>query len=288
MREIVLVTNNTADLPKDYLRDNGIVEATLTYVLDGVTYNEENCLNYKDFYAKMRGGAMPTTSQMNVVEARELYEPLIQRGHDILHIAFSSGLSGSYNSCCLAASELMEVYPEARIEVVDSLSASLGEGLLVYLVNEKMREVNLDLEELAQWTRSMIPHICHNFTVDDLNHLHRGGRVSKTTAVLGSLVGIKPILRVDGTGHLVAADKVRGRRKSLIDLVDRMEKQMKGCRNEIVFISHGDCIDDAAVVKKQIEERFGIKKFLINPMGPVIGTHAGPGTVALFFVGNER
>lgn len=288
MREFVITSDSTTDLPVEYLKENGVAFASLSYVLDGKTYRDNQGLTSKEFYDKVRGGAMPTTSQINVEEAKALFEPIVREGKDILHIAFSSGLSGSCNSCRLAAELLMEQVPGCRIEVVDSLCASLGEGLLLHKTLEKRKQEAMELPELAQWVRQLAPHICHNFTVDDLFHLHRGGRVSRATAVLGTLAGIKPVLHVDEEGHLVAVDKVRGRKKSLIALVDRMEKQMQGFENDVVFISHGDCPEDAEFVKEQVQERFGIQKFLIHPVGAVIGSHSGPGTMALFFVGAPR
>lgn len=287
MREFVITSDSTTDLPAEYLKENEIAIASLSYVLEGITYRDGQGLTSKEFYDKVRGGAMPTTSQINVEEGRALFEPIVKAGKDILHIAFSSGLSGSCNSCQIAAKMLMEEYPECRIEVVDSLCASLGEGLLVYKAAEAKKK-GMSLEELAGWVRDLAPKICHNFTVDDLFHLHRGGRVSKATAVLGTLAGIKPVLHVDEEGHLIPIDKVRGRKKSLIALVDRMERQMQGFENDVVFISHGDCLADAEFVKETVRKRFGIESFLINPVGTVIGSHSGPGTIALFFVGNPR
>ncbi len=288
MKEFIVTTDSTTDLPPEYLRERHVPFASLSYVLEGKTYRDNQGLTSQEFYDKVRNGAMPTTSQINVEEARALFEPLVKEGKDILHIAFSSGLSGSCNSCRLAAELLMEEYPGTRIEVVDSLCASLGEGLLVHKTLEQYQKGTMELPQLAQWARELAPHICHNFTVDDLYHLHRGGRVSKTTAVLGTLAGIKPVLHVDDAGHLIAIGKVRGRKKSLTALVDRMEKQRQGFENDVVFISHGDCLEDAEFVKEQVRSRFGIEKFLIHPVGAVIGSHSGPGTMALFFVGSPR
>ena len=289
MGEIVLATENTADLPEEYYQEHGIEEIYLSYIMDGKTYTGENSLSAEEFYARVRQGAMPTTSQVNAEELRERYLRLLKEGKEILHLCFSSGLSGSCGVAVLAANTIREQIPEAKIEVVDTLCASMGQGLLVHKVCEK-KEANPDitLEELAAYARELVPNLCHNFTVDDLNHLHRGGRVSKTTAVVGTLVGIKPVLHVDDEGHLISLTNVRGRKKSLAALVDRMEKQGVGFENDIVFISHGDCLEDAEYVKRLIEERLGIHRFLINPIGPVIGAHSGPGTVALFFVGSPR
>ena len=205
----------------------------------------------------------------------------------MLCIAFSSGLSGTYHSICLAAEELREKYPEATISVVDSLCASMGEGLLIHKA-AMLKEAGKSLQEVTQWLEENKLHLCHNFTVDDLFFLHRGGRVSKTTAIVGSALGIKPVLHVDNEGKLVPVGKVRGRKQSLIALVDRMVKQVQGVENDIVFISHGDCLEDAEFVRDQIKERLGIQNFMINYIGPTIGSHSGPGTVALFFMGQSR
>ena len=232
---------------------------------------------------------MPTTSQINPEEAKEKLTEFLQIQKQIIHIAFSGGLSGTYNSVRLAAEELMEENPDCRITVIDSLAASMGEGLLVHKALEKQAE-GLSYDEMVAWLEENKLHVCHYFTVDDLFHLYRGGRVSKTAAVLGTLVNIKPVLHVDNEGHLIPLSKVRGRRKSLNALVDNMEKQIGSFRsqNDIIFISHGDCYEDALYVKEQVQKRFGIDRFLINPVGPTIGAHSGPGTVALFFMGDAR
>lgn len=232
---------------------------------------------------------MPTTSQVNPEEAKEKLQEFLKINKKLIHIAFSSGLSGTYNSVRLAAEELMEEDPDCRITVVDSLAASMGEGLLVYKALEKQAE-GLSYDEMVSWIEENKLHVCHSFTVDDLFHLYRGGRVSKTAAILGTVVNLKPVLHVDDEGHLIAVSKVRGRKKSLNTLVDNMEKQMGSYRdqNDIVFISHGDCYEDAVYVQEQVKKRFGIEKFLINPVGPTIGAHSGPGTLALFFMGEVR
>ncbi len=289
MREYVIFTDNTADLPADYLSKNGVEKLFLNYTIDGQTYEQTNELPVQEFYEKMRGGSMPTTSQINPENAREAFMQKVKEGYDILYIAFSSGLSGSCGSAQIAANQIMEEMPEVKILVVDSLCASLGEGLLVHKVLKKKAE-GATLEEAAAYAEEMKMKICHNFTVDDLFHLYRGGRVSKATAIVGSLAGIKPVLHVDNEGHLIPIGKVRGRKKSLHALVERMQKQIKGYEadNDVVFISHGDCIEDAQYVANKVKELCGIDAFLINYVGSTIGAHSGPGTVALFFVGSPR
>ena len=290
MDSFLITTDTTADLPEDYLTKHNIETLSLTYTLEGVTYDREHPLDVKEFYNTMRNGSLPTTSQVNPETAKTTLKDIAEKNQcDILHIAFSSGLSGSYGSVRIAVQELEEENFPYRILVVDSLCASLGEGLLVHKA-VTMRDQGASLDETAKWLEENKLHIVHNFTVDDLNHLYRGGRVSKTAAFIGTIVNIKPILHVDNEGHLIPLSKVRGRKKSLISLVDSMEKQMGSYRdqNNIVFISHGDSVEDAKFVAKLIKERFGIESFLINYVGPTIGAHSGPGTIALFYMGEYR
>lgn len=289
MREYVITTDSTVDLPKEYLREHQVQAVSLSYEIEGETYEDLNGLEPAVFYEKMRNGAMPTTSQANPEQVRELFEGILKEGKDILHIAFSSGLSGSYNSARIAAEELKEVYEEAEICVIDSLCASVGEGLL-YHKARCMKEKGKTLQEVAAWMEKNKLHICYNVAVDDLNHLYRGGRLSRTSAVVGSMINIKPFIHMDENGKLVPIGKVRGRKKSLNILVDAMAEQIKGYEeeNDVIMISHGDCIEDARYVGKLVEERFGIHNILINYVGTVIGSHTGTGVVALCFMGNKR
>ena len=289
MNPYVIMTDTTADLPESYIQEHGLEILSLSYILEGTTYDREHPLDVTEFYNRMRGGSMPTTSQVNPEQAKAAFEACMEQGKDVLYLAFSSGLSGTCNSAMIAADEIREEgkYPDGKVTVVDTLAASLGEGLLVYKA-VRMKEEGKSMEEVAAWVEENKLHLCHNFTVDDLFHLHRGGRVSKATAILGTMINIKPVLHVDDEGHLIAIGKVRGRKKSLSALVDRMEEQMKGFENPEVFISHGDCLEDAQYVEKLVRERFGIENFVINHVGPTIGAHSGPGTVALFFMGNPR
>lgn len=291
MSTFKLVTDSTADLPQEYLDKYNIGCIKLTYTMEGKTYGgsgEE--MDWKEFYRLMREeNKLPTTSQINPEEFKIYFEEVLKEYKDILYIAFSSGLSGTHNSALIAADMLKEEYPDCRIRVVDSLCASLGEGLFVHKA-QMLREAGKSMDEVADWLEANKLNLVHVFTVDDLHHLHRGGRVSKTTAIIGTLAGIKPILHVDDEGHLVALSKVRGRKKSLHALVDLMEDKIKEYQgvNDMVMISHGDALEDAEFVKTEIEKRFGIKEFLINNIGPTIGSHAGPGTIALFFMGTKR
>ncbi|MGN0342759.1 MAG: DegV family protein [Roseburia sp.] len=290
MADFIITTDTTADLPADYVAEHKLGIMSLTYTLEGKTYDWEHPMDVKEFYQKMRDGSMPTTSQVNPQTAKDLFSKwATEENCDILHIAFSSGLSGSYNSARMAAEELKEEGFPHKIIVVDSLCASLGEGLLVHKALQQ-RDAGCSLEDTACFVEENKLHIVHNFSVDNLFHLYRGGRVSKTTAFLGTIASIKPILHVDDEGHLIPLSKVRGRKKSLLALVDSMEKQMGSYadKNDIVFISHGDCEEDAQFIADQIKLRFGIESFLINYVGSTIGAHSGPGTIALFYLGEYR
>lgn len=284
-----LTTDSTADLPEEYLEKNKISCINLSYILDGVNYGNGMNISSKAFFKMMRDGKMPTTSQVNPEEAKNFFEGLIEKDKEILHLAFSSGLSGSYNNTRMAAQEVMEEHPGCRIVVVDTLCASMGEGLMVYKAAQ-LREQGKSLDEVVEWLEANKLNFVHVLTVDDLNHLHRGGRVSKATAIIGTLAGIKPVLHVDNQGQLFNIEKIRGRKKALTFLVDYMEQKTSGYspKNDVVMISHGDALDDAKLVRNMIRERFGIENIMINDLGPVIGAHTGPGLIALFFMGASR
>ena len=289
MNDYMITTDNNADLPEDFYNNHEVGCTYLSYTLEGKEYTEGNFLPVEEFYNKMRAGSMPTTSQVNPESARALFEPYLKDGRDILHIAFSSGLSGTFNSCRIAAEELMQEYPGRRVLVLDSLSASLGQGLLVYLAQER-KEKGGSIEDVANWVETHKRNIVHLFTVDDLDHLYRGGRVSRTTAFLGGMLNIKPILHVDDAGKLIPIGKVRGRKKSLLELADLMDRKIgsyaKSCN--MIFISHGDCREEAEFLARKIKQKYQITTELINDVGAVIGAHSGPGTMALFFVGDVR
>ena len=287
MREFIISTDSTVDLPKEFLEEKKVPFVSLSYIIDGATYKDGEGLTSKEFYDKIREGAMPTTSQVNPDQARELFESILKEGKDILHIAFTSGLSGTYNSCRIAAEELSEEYPDSKIVVIDSLCAASGGGMLLYKALE-LKDQGKSLDEIATWVEENKLHVCHDVTVDDLFHLHRGGRVSKTSAVLGTIIKIKPIIHVNEEGKLIVIGKERGRKKALQTLVERMEKQSQGFENDIVMITHGDAPEDAEYVKGVIEERFGIHNIMINPLGTVIGSHTGPGVIAIFYMGNRN
>lgn len=287
MSEFIITADSTVDLPKEYLVEKNIPIMALSYILDGVTYEDGNGLTGEEFYNKIREGAMPTTSQVNPEQARAALEPFVKEGKDVIHIAFTSGLSGSYNSARIAAEELCEEYPERKIVVIDSLCAAMGEGMLLYKAIE-LKEQGKSFDEIVDWVESNKLHVCHDVTVDDLFHLHRGGRVSKTSAIVGSMIKIKPIIHVNDEGKLIVIGKERGRKKSLMTLVDRMEEKMKGYENDVFMIVHGDAPEDAEFVKNEMIKRFGVTNIMINCLGSVIGSHTGPGVIAIFYMGERN
>lgn len=286
-KDFVFITDSTCDLPIEFYKENDIKLVELTYQLNGKEYNDVSGMPYKELYKKLREGGVAKTSQITPDTFETVFEDIIKKDKGILYIAFSSGLSGTYNSARIASENIAEKYPDAHIRIVDSLCASLGEGLLVYKAVELMNQEK-SLDEIADWVEENKLHICHMFTVDDLMFLHRGGRVSKTSAIAGSILGIKPGLHVDNEGHLIPLAKVRGRKQSLNWLVDNMEKRIGNWKNDVFAICHGDCIEDAEYVANLVKEKFGIEKYIINNTGTVIGSHSGPGTLALFFMGDYR
>ena len=289
MKKFMITTDGNSDLTESYVKEHDIRTVPLYYNIDGKVYGGDEVLDPHEFYDMMRDGKMPTTMAINPEVVEKLFRGLISEGYDILHISFSSALSGSHNVASMVANQLAEEFPDAKLRVIDSLSASLGQGLLIHKADE-LRKSGATLEETAQWVEENKLHICHQFTVDNLFHLHRGGRVSKTTAIVGTLAQIKPVMHVDNEGRLVAIGKVRGRKKSLNALVDNMEKTLGSFagKNDIVFISHGDCPEEAQYIADQVKARFGIEKNLIGYVNPSIGAHSGPGTVALFYLGETR
>jgi EDD domain protein, DegV family len=289
MNKYIITTDTTSDLPQEYLDKYHIGLFPLYYSINGTIYGEDKFLDPKEFYNKMRGGDLPTTMAINPDLARNIFTGFLEEGYDILHIAFSSALSGSCSVASTVARELCDEHPGAKIIVIDSLCASLGEGLLVHKA-AKLKESGKTIDETAAWLEKNKLFLCHMFTVDDLFHLHRGGRVSKAAAIIGTLINVKPVLHVDNEGRLIPLNNVRGRKKALISMVDLMETKLKNFSydNDIFFISHGDCIEDAEYVANLVKERFGIKECIINYVSPTIGAHSGPGTVALFFMGKER
>ena len=282
-----IVTDTCCDFPEAMYDELMLSVVPLTITYQGKTMDRFDDATTKALYDAMRDGATATTAAVNPDSWAKAMEPVLEAGEDVLVMAFSSGLSTTYQSAVIAAQELGEKYPQRKILVVDTLAASLGQGMYVYYAC-KQRDAGMSLEELADWCEKHKQNICHWFTVDDLVYLKRGGRVSAATALLGSMLQIKPVLHVDNEGHLVSVSKVRGRKASLDALVKQLgEKGLPG-ENDTVFISHGDCLEDAQYVANQAKEKYGVKNVIISYVGAVIGSHSGPGTVAFFFLGKER
>ena len=296
MNEIILLhsfailTDSSADLSAEMVQQLDIQVLPLGFILNGRTYRDHPDNRDMDphaFYEGLRQGEVATTTAVNVAQYTEALEPLLRAGQDVLILAFSSGLSTTYNSSRIAVEELREKYPHRKLYTVDTLCASLGQGLLVwYAARERAR--GRSIEEVRDWVEDHKLNLCHQFTVDDLHFLKRGGRISAATAMVGSMLQIKPVLHVDNEGRLVNIGKARGRQASLKALVDRMEHTAIDSGSLTVFISHGDCLEDAQTVAGMVKKRFGVQDVSINYVGPVIGAHSGPGTVALFYMGTER
>lgn len=286
MEAYVITTDSCADLPEEYLKEHGMGMVWLTCLLDGVAYNAENPLPFDVFYEKLRSGSMPTTSQVNPDQAKAMFEPYLKAGKDILHLAFSSALSGSCQSALIAANELEEKYPDRKIVVVDTLTAAMGQGLLVHRAVQ-MKESGVPLEEVASWCEENKKYVAAYVTVDDLFHLCRGGRLSKSSAVLGSVVGIKPLIRIDEEGKLEVIGKVRGRKKAIQTLIDKVMGNIRDGETT-VFISHGDCPEEAEQIREKLVKDYGVKETMINLVGPVVASHTGAGVLAVFAFCNSR
>lgn len=290
MSEYVIMTDSCCDLPGDLAAELELEVLPLRLELKGREYRnylDGREIGFKAFYDQVRAGEMPVTSAVNVGEFEEAMRPILETGRDILCLCFSSALSTTYQSACIAAKGLSEEFPERTVRVLDTRCASMGQGLLVWLCAQEKRR-GLSLIELTDYVETTKGWICHWFTVDDLNHLKRGGRVSAAAALFGTMLSVKPVLHVDGEGRLIPMEKCRGRKASLLALVDHMEKTAMDPAGQTVFLSHGDCLEDANFVAEEIRRRFGTKDIRISYVGPVIGSHTGAGVVALFFLGRER
>ena len=290
MRDFVIMTDSCCDMTARMAHELGLVVLPLSLHMGDQEYRnllDGSEIGFDTFYSRIRSGELATTSAVSVGAFEEKMREILSQDKDILCINFSSALSATYQSAVIAAEDLRGEFPQAKILVVDSLCASLGQGLLLYLC-AKEKERGRTLEEVHTFAETTKGNVCHWFTVDDLNHLKRGGRISGTTAFFGTMLSIKPVMHVDDGGHLVPVSKARGRKSSLLELVDHMEKTAIDPGSQTVFISHGDCEGDARFVADEIRRRFGTQQIYINYVGPVIGNHSGPGTLALFFLGRER
>ncbi len=290
MSNYVILTDSSCDLSAAMAEELNVEVLPLTLDLDGEIYKnylDGREIDFHDFYERAKTAKSMKTSAVNQGQFMDVFEPFLAAGQDVLYLGFSSGLSGTYNASVLAAREMSEKYPERKIIAVDTLCASLGQGLLVYLC-AKQREAGKTIEEVAAYAEDNKLNLCHWFTVNDLMFLKRGGRVSAATAIVGSALAIKPVMHVDDEGHLIKVSTARGRKASIRALLAEMEKTGIDIASQDIFISHGDCLEDAEYLASMIRERFGVKNITINYVGPVIGAHSGPGTLALFFLGSKR
>ncbi|MBR4112817.1 MAG: DegV family protein [Ruminiclostridium sp.] len=289
-RQYVIITDTTTDMGIEYYKENNVQLLYFHYTMDDeehVQYMESD-LSVKEFYDRVRAGSMPKTSQVAYEDAFNLFESVVKEGKDIFYLSFSGALSGSYQTITMAANDVMEKYPDCSIKVIDSVSACGGEGLLLdYCV--KRRDQGAELDELVEYAEVLKYNTIHLFTVMDLNHLHRGGRLSKASAVFGTMLGIKPVLYFNDKGQLLPYSKVRGRKQSLDAMAKQMKEKYKPGENEEIFINDGDAREDAEYLGKLIMKMMpDVKKVRYGNIGAVIGAHSGPGTVALFFIGKDR
>ena len=290
MRDYVIMTDSCCDLTDQMARDLELEVLPLTMHMDGQDYPNDlagTAISNQEFYKRIRAGKLATPSAVNVGQFQDAMRRVLESGRDIVCVCFSSALSTTYQSAVIAAEDLRAEFPEAEIHVVDSLSASLGQGLLLYLAVEQKRK-GLTAAELAKWVEDNRLTVCHWFTVDDLNFLKRGGRVSATTALLGTMLSIKPIMHTSDEGKLVPVSKARGRKAAIAALLDKIEALGIHPEKQTMFICHADCEEDAKAVAQTIQDRFGTPTVHINYIGPVIGSHTGPNTMGIFFVGTQR
>ncbi len=290
MENFILMTDSCADLSNAQVQKMKLEVIPMHVEIEGETffhYPDERQLKIKDFYQLLKEEKIAKTSLINVGQFMKFFEPLLKKGHDILYICFSSALSGTFQSARVAANELKSEYPDLKIVIVDSLSASAGLGLLVSYAYE-LQEQGKSIEQVATWIENNKLKLCHLFTVEDLGTLKRGGRLSDTAAFLGSLLRVKPILHVSDEGKLVPIKKARGREFSLQAMVQLIGIQIAEGSGQTVYIAHGDCLKEAKQVGQMIKDKYGVSKIVYNLIGPIIGAHSGPGTIAVFFMGEKR
>lgn len=282
-----IITDTCCDFPADMYQELDLIQIPLSVTYQGQTIKEYPESFLKEMFDGLRNGESAQTSAANPQDWETAIEPCLQAGEDVLVMAFSSGLSTTYQSAVIAANDLQERYPQRSIYVVDTRCASLGQGLLVYYACKK-RDEDMSLTQLRDWCEENKFHLCHWFTVDDLMYLKRGGRVSATTALLGTMLQIKPVLHLDDAGHLISMSKARGRKAAIEALAKKLGELGLPGENETVFICHGDCMEDAQYLEKLVKEKYGVKNVFIYYVGAVIGSHSGPGTIALFHIGKQR
>lgn len=286
MEEYQIMTDSSSDLPLDILEQEDIISMPLSFSIDGKQYHSGE-MPVSEFYQKMRQGALPITSQVNVEEATNAFRTVLDKGKDILYIAFSSAMSGTYNSACLAAEELRTEYSEREILIVDSKSVCLGQGLLTFLTS-KQKQAGASLKQAAEWAQKQVKHIMHVVTASELTHLYRGGRISKTANMIGSLLNIQPIITLNDAGVPEVIEKKRGRKNALNAMITLLQESVGHMENQICCIAHTDCEPDALYLKEKIEGTFGIQQFILTEAGPVLGAHTGPGASAVFLLAEHR
>ena len=287
MKDYVILTDSCCDLTAEQLEKSGVSAIDLEIIIVNGEPVSNCSLDPKEFYQKLRQKGSVTTSAVAMDRFTEFFEGYLKDGVDVLYLGFSSGLSGTYNAAFVASQELSEKYPERKVYTVDTLCASLGQGLFVYLA-AKEKAAGKTIDELYEWAKEQRYHLCHWFTVDDLFFLKRGGRVNAATAVMGTMLSIKPILHVDFKGKLINVSKARGRKAALDTLVANTKATITAPETQTMFICHGDCIEDAEYVAEKLKSELGVPEVIIGYTGPVIGAHSGPGTLAVFYLGTER
>jgi len=290
MSDYVIMTDSSCDLPAKMADDMALSVLPLSVYIEDKKYTnylDEREIAFSEIYAKLRTKCPAKTSAVNMNDFLAPMEEILKSGKDLLYIGFSSGLSGTYNAGAAAAQEMAEKYPDRKIYTVDSLCASMGQGLLVYHAWQH-KQAGEAIEQVRDWVIDNRLHLCHYFTIDDLMFLKRGGRVSGATAVVGSMLSIKPVMHVDNEGHLIKIGTARGRKASIKALADGAGKLGVDLQDQVIFISHGDCLEEAEYLADIMRQRFHVKDVVISYVGPVIGAHSGPGTIALFFLGTER
>lgn len=290
MADYRIVTESTADLTPELIARFDLSVIPMQFAVDDtayLNYPDNRELSPREFFDRLRAGGSSTTTAVNPAQFEEMFVPILEAGEDILYVCFSSGLSSTYDNALLVIGEMASRFPDRRIVAVDTLAASMGEGLLACLAAEK-KAAGGSLDEVAGWLLDNRLRLAQWFTVDDLNHLHRGGRVSALSAHIGTVLGIKPVLHVDNAGHLIPMIKVRGRKQSLDALADKVGALGEDLPGQMVFISHGDALEAAQELAAQLKARFGVREVCLGVIGPVVGSHCGPGTIAMFFMGRGR
>ena len=286
---IKIITDSSCDLGINFIEENNIELIQLLLNLDGEIIKDDlgKSLGYREFYEKLRAGSMPSTSQINIYTFEEKFKELLDKGYEILYIGLSSALSGTFNSANMARNNILEENPNAKIAVVDSISVSMGLGMLIKKACKMIEEGKM-LEDIVQWIEENKNKVIHAILVDDLKHLKRGGRVSASTAAVGSILNIKPLLKLNNSGAVEVSEKIKGKKKGLKRLASIIKENAINIENEILYIMHGDVLEEAQYLKEIILQELNFKDVKVEYIGTVIGTHGGPGTIAAVFCGNER